>query len=206
MGAIPTYFMRMVLPALLGALLWILTRPSRQRRLGKLGYVPGPYREGALLILFMFLSGLLWLTLTPPDLGHFFRTGQWLFSPGVPFQGGINLIPVVESWRLFLFYLEKGMWSAILINFPGNIIMFIPIGFFAGILSDKPRWWKGTLMAFALSLFIETAQLFVARGTDVDDLILNTLGGLMGHGLFLLFRRYIPGFVEGCARNWKGSV
>ncbi len=206
MGAILTYFARMILPSLLGALLWTVTRSCRSRRLEKSGYVAGPYREGALLLFFMFLSGLLWLTLTPPDLGHFLRTGQWLFLPGVPFQGGINLIPVVESWRLFLFYLEKGMWSAILINFPGNIVMFIPIGLFAGLLSDKPRWWKGTLWAFALSFFIETTQLFVARGTDVDDLILNTIGGLVGHGLFLLLRRSVPGFVNGCARNRKGSV
>lgn len=206
MGAIPTYFARMILPALLGALLWAVTRTCRSRRLEKAGYAAGPYREGALLLSFMFLSGLFWLTLTPPDLGYFLRTGQWLFPPGVPFQGGINLVPVVESWRLFLFYLEKGMWSAILINFPGNIVMFIPIGLFAGLLSDKPRWWKGTLWAFALSFFIETAQLFVARGTDVDDLILNTIGGLAGHGLFLLLRRSVPGFVNGCTRNRKGSV
>lgn len=206
MSAIPTYFARMVFPALLGALCWAATRSWRRRRLEKLGYMPGPYREGAVLILFMFLNGLLWLTLTPPDLGYFLRTGRWLFPPGVPFQGGINLIPVLESWRLFCFYLEKGMWSAILINFPGNIIMFMPIGFFAGLLSDKPRWWKGTLWAFSLSLFVETAQLFVARGTDVDDLILNTIGGLAGHALFWLTCRWAPGLVKRCVRNWKGSV
>lgn len=206
MGPIPTYFVRMILPALLGALCWALTRPWRRRRLEKLGYLPGPYREGAVLVLFMFLAGLLWLTLTPPDMGYFLRTGRWMYPPGVPFQGGINLVPVAESWRLFRFYLDKGMWSAILINFPGNIIMFLPIGFFAGLLSDKPRWWKGTVYAFVLSFFIETVQLFVARGTDVDDLILNTLGGLAGHALFLLVRRWAPGFVNGCVRNRKGSA
>lgn len=206
MGAISTYFVRMVLPALLGALCWAMTRPLRRGWRKKRGYLPGPYREGAVLVLFMFLSGLLWLTLTPPDLGYFLRTGRWMYPPGIPFQGGINLIPVAESWRLFRFYLEKGMWSAILINFPGNIVMFMPIGFLGGLLSDKPRWWKGTLWAFALSLFIETAQLFVARGTDVDDLILNTLGGLVGHALFLLVRQFAPGLVKGCAQNRKGCA
>lgn len=205
MGDIPTYFLRMVPPALLGALCWLLTRPWRRRRRDRRGYGPGPYREGALLVLFMFLSGLLWLTLTPPDLGYFLRTGRWMYPPGVPFQGGINLKPLVESWRLFRFYWSRGMWSAIAVNFPGNIIMFMPVGFFGGLLSDEPRWWKGTLWAFALSLFIETAQLFVARGTDIDDLILNTLGGLAGHALFLLIRRVAPLWVAGCAQNRKGS-
>lgn len=158
-----------------------------------------------MLLLFMFVSGLLWLTLTPPDLGYFLRTGRWLYPPGIPFQGGINLIPGLESLRLLRFYVEKGMWSAILINFPGNIIMFMPIGFFAGLLSDKPRWWKGTGWAFLLSLFIEVFQLFVARGTDVDDLILNTLGGLLGYALFLGVRKMAPGTVRLCAKYREGS-
>ena len=76
----------------------------------------------------------------------------------------------------------------------------MPIGLFAGLLADKPRWWKGTLWAFGLSLFIEFFQLFVSRGTDVDDLILNTLGGLLGHGVFLLLRRVSPALVRRCAK------
>lgn len=198
MSTIFRYLLRMVLPAIAGALLWGLTYPWRRQRRTKKGRQAGLWREGALLLLFMFVSGLLWLTLTPPDLEYFFQTGRWLYSPGVPFQGGVNLIPVVESWRLFRFYLEKGMWSAIWVNFPGNIIMFMPIGFFAGLLGDKPRWWKGGGWAFLLSLFIEVSQLFVARGTDVDDLILNTLGGLAGYGLYLLVFCLAPALTERC--------
>lgn len=82
--------------------------------------------------------------------------------------------------------------------------MFLPIGFFAALLSDKPRWWKGPLEAFGLSLFIEFFQLFVSRGTDVDDLILNTLGGLLGHWVFLLLQWSYPGFVQKCARQKRG--
>lgn len=79
--------------------------------------------------------------------------------------------------------------------------MFLPIGFFAALLSDKPRWWKGTLWTFGVSLFIEVFQLFVSRGTDVDDLILNTLGGLLGHWVFLLLRWSCPEMVQKCARQ-----
>lgn len=156
---------------------------------------PGPYREGALLLFDMFLAGLLVLVLTPP--------AGWAYSG--PFQGTVNLIPIRESVRLFRFYLEHGMWTAIWVNFPGNILMFMPIGFFAGLLSDRPRWWKGTLWTFVLSLFIETAQLFVCRGTDVDDLVLNTLGGLLGYGCFRLLERLSPEFIRQCAKTQKGS-
>lgn len=156
---------------------------------------PGPYREGALLLFDMFLAGLLVLVLTPP--------AGWAYSG--PFQGTVNLIPIRESVRLFRFYLEHGMWTAIWVNFPGNILMFMPIGFFASLLSDRPRWWKGTLWTFVLSLFIETAQLFVCRGTDVDDLVLNTLGGLLGYGCFRLLERLSPEFIRQCAKTQKGS-
>lgn len=153
-------------------------------------------REGIWLFLFMFLAGLLFLTLTPPK--------GWAYNG--PFQGTVNLIPLLESVRLFCFYLKNRMWTALLVNFLGNIVMFMPIGFFAGLLSDRPSWWKGTLWTFALSLFIELSQLFACRGTDVDDLILNTLGGVMGYWLFLLLRRVNPGFVGRCAKGRKGSV
>lgn len=206
MDAVAAYVVKMALPACAGALLWAVTRPWRRCRLEKCGKEAGPCREGALLLLFMFLFGLLWLTLTPPDLEYFLRTGQWLSPPGIPLRDRVNLVPLTESLRLFRFYWEREMWNAILVNFPGNIVMFLPIGFFAGLFSDKPRWWKGTLWAFALSLFIETAQLFVSRGTDIDDLILNTLGGLLGYGLFSLLRRADPGLVRRCAKQRKGSA
>lgn len=187
------YLIRMATAALVGALFWGLTYPVRKHREGP---NRGPCREGALLFLLMFLVGLLFLTLTPPV--------GWNYEG--PFQGTVNLIPLRDGIRLFRFYYENQMWTALLVNFLGNIIMFVPIGFFAGLLLDRPRWWKGALCAFGLSLFIETAQLFVCRGTDVDDLILNTLGGLAGHWLFLLLRRTTPSFVGRCAKGRKGSA
>jgi len=158
----------------------------------------------ALLLLFMFVAGLLAITLTPAGFWPAILQGRPPRLPE-PFQGGINLIPFHRSWELFQYYLHHGLWEAIFINFPGNIVVFLPIGFFAGLLSDKPRWWKGTLWAFGFSLFVEVFQLFVSRGTDVDDLILNTLGGLLGHGVFLLLRRVCPGVVKKCAKE-KGSA
>ena len=44
------------------------------------------------------------------------------------------------------------------------------------------------LSGFSLSLLIEASQLLNNRRTDVDDLILNTLGALLGYCLFLLLR------------------
>jgi len=183
----------MCFPALIGALLWGLSLPWRRGQRRKKALQAGSLREVGLLLFFMFLSGLLWLTLTPPDLDYFLRTGTWLYGP---FEGDINLVPVIESLRLFRFYWEHEMWGAILVNFPGNVMMFIPIGFFIGLLSDKPAWWKSTLLTGGCSLFIEVFQLFVSRGTDIDDLILNTFGGLCGYWVFCLLRYAAPRFTE----------
>lgn len=200
MDAILSYLVQMCLPALVGALLWAVTRGFRQKRLVAKGMYAGSLREGALLLFFMFLAGLLALTLTPAGFWDAVLHGRRPFFPG-PFRGGINIVPFRRSWELFRYYHAHGFWSSILINFPGNILMFLPIGFFAALLSDKPRWWKETLWTFGVSLFIEVFQLFVSRGTDVDDLILNTIGGLVGHWFFLIFRWVFPGVVQKCAKQ-----
>lgn len=199
MGEITSYLIQMALPALVGALLWAVTRPWRCRRLAKKGRRPGPYREGALLLFFMFLMGLFALTLTPVGYWDAVLAGRIPQLPP-PFQGGVNLIPLRKSWQLLRYYVHNHLWAAVWVNFPGNIIMFMPVGFFAGLLSDKPRWWKGTLLTAGVSLCIEIFQLFVSRGTDVDDLILNTLGGLLGHLAFRAFHRLFTDVTTKCGK------
>ena len=199
MRAIASYLIQMAFPALAGALLWAASRPRRRRRLALHGQRAGSAREGALLVCFMFTAGLLALTLTPTGFWTSILRGERPQLPQ-PFQGGVYLIPLRRSWELLCFYVRHDLWDAVWINFPGNILMFAPIGLFAGLFSDRPRWWKGTLWALGLSLFIELFQLLVSRGTDVDDLILNALGGLLGHGMFLLLRRVNPGFVRRCEK------
>ena len=199
METILSYLIQMLLPALFGALLWLVTRPLRRRRLTAAGRLAGPWREGALLLLYLFLGGLLALTLTPAGFWSSILRGERPHMPPA-FRGGINLTPVRQSWALLRYYIRHGLWDAFWVNFPGNILMFVPIGLFAGLLMDKPRWWKGTLLSLGLSFFIEFFQLFVSRGTDVDDLILNTLGGLLGHGVFRLLRKTSPALVRRCAK------
>lgn len=196
MGFILSYLAQMALPAAFGALLWRLTCPLRERSLSRKQLSAGPYRERAILIFFVYLSVLLGLTLTPHGFWLSILRGQRPVLPD-PFQGGVNLIPFRAGWYLLSYYMRNGLWTAFWVNYPGNVVMFLPMGFFASLLSDKPRWWKGTLLAFSMSVFIEVFQLFVSRGTDIDDVILNTLGGLLGHLLFVLLKNLEPKFVRG---------
>ncbi len=88
--------------------------------------------------------------------------------------GTINLVPFV-------------VWSARSghgMNFWGNILFFIPLGTLMVFLSYSCRKLHRALLAGAgISFLIEVLQLFSNRSTDIDDIILNTLGALLGYVL-----------------------
>ena len=66
--------------------------------------------------------------------------------------------------------------------------MFLPFGFLLPVLWQSCRSWKTTTLAgFATSALIELLQLFCFRATDVDDLLMNTLGAFLGYLLAWVF-------------------
>ena len=91
---------------------------------------------------------------------------------GVPiFDPVLNFIPLSSGIEI----------STIL-----NIIFFMPFGFLLPTLWNKFRKFIPTVFAgFIFSLIIEVGQLFTIHATDVDDLIMNTLGTILG---FILFK------------------
>ena len=69
-----------------------------------------------------------------------------------------------------------------------NAVMFAPLGFLLPVLWRGCRKWSVTTLAgFLLSLTIEILQMFCFRATDVDDLLMNTLGAFLGYFLAWLF-------------------
>lgn len=71
-----------------------------------------------------------------------------------------------------------------------NIVMFIPLGFLVPLIWKKAgTLWDIILTGCAFSLLIELGQLLSSRGTDVDDLITNTLGAVVGFLLYKVWNR-----------------
>ena len=74
-----------------------------------------------------------------------------------------------------------------------NVILFVPFGFMIPVLWEKYNSMKETVTAgFCLSLMIELLQLLTYRATDINDLIANTLGTLLGYFVFRMLACYIP--------------
>jgi len=77
-------------------------------------------------------------------------------------------------------------------NIWANIAMFIPIGFILFFFQQNQKPAKIILQTLVFSLTIETIQFIFGLGiTDIDDLILNTMGGSLGVGIFILFRLFL---------------
>lgn len=65
-----------------------------------------------------------------------------------------------------------------------NVIAFLPLGFLVPIFFDKFRSFRGALvLGLVCSLFLELAQMFTYRLSDINDLITNTLGAVLGYRL-----------------------
>ena len=114
----------------------------------------------------------------------------------------INIIPFRVFRDNYYAITELNYWQPFIINFLGNICIFMPIGFMIPLLWTRfNRLWKVSLIGFGISFFIEITQLTQARSTDIDDLWLNTLGSMLGYKLYCLTRSFYPRFVALLARN-----
>ncbi|MDE7253713.1 MAG: VanZ family protein [Acetatifactor sp.] len=98
---------------------------------------------------------------------------------GIPTVGtfkvnfSFNLIPLIDIVNSPLEYIKNTIL---------NIILFMPLGFLVPAIWKKYRSIKTMfLMGFALSVCIEILQIFTFRLTDIDDLITNTAGTVLGY-------------------------
>ena len=122
-----------------------------------------------------------------------------------------NLTPFLEIKRYIFFSKQIGI-RGVLLNLYGNIIGFMPFGFILGVISSRCRehWYYAVICTYLLSYSIEMIQLITRAGScDVDDIILNTLGGTIGYLVFLYVQhrramRYIKRYREK-QRRYRGS-
>ena len=106
-------------------------------------------------------------------------------SPDARASYSYNLVPFKEI-RRFIVYRDILGYRAVFLNIFGNVAAFLPFGFFLPeIWRQVGRWYTMIVLSFTTSLCIELMQLVTKVGSfDVDDLLLNTIGGYLGYLLF----------------------
>ncbi len=99
----------------------------------------------------------------------------------------------------FITYRDVLGTAAAAVNILGNIAAFMPFGILIPLIWRKlDKWYAVLVLSFALSLTVETLQLVTRVGSfDVDDLLLNTIGGILG---FLVYR-----LARGVYRRYSGT-
>ncbi len=96
-----------------------------------------------------------------------------------------NLQPFLEIRRYLANWRIMGI-RLTLLNLAGNIVGFMPFGALLPVLSRSARkLWKVGLLSLEVSALVEISQFLLQVGCfDVDDMILNTLGGALGYAVF----------------------
>lgn len=120
---------------------------------------------------FIFLY-CVYLVLETTGIGTIWEIGLY---PGMKLQEEINLIPFRDGISL----------SMIL-----NVVMFMPLGFLLPLLwKEYQSLVRTAIIGFCFSCGIEFCQLFNRRVSDVDDLLMNTLGAILGWLIWIVFSR-----------------
>lgn len=101
-----------------------------------------------------------------------------------------NLVPF-HTLSIYLANLGSWFWMR---NLLGNLALLLPLGLLGPIaLPALDRWWRIAFLALLVSTAIELTQLLVPdRSADIDDVILNVLGALLGYGILKAGRRISP--------------
>lgn len=112
------------------------------------------------------------------------------------YLSGTNLVPFKEILR---YSIGSENFNRQVI---GNIILFIPLGFFFTYYTRIKKIGSITIIAALISFTIETVQKYIGRSFDIDDIILNVVGGIIGFLIYVgldAIKKKLPDVFR---RNW----
>ncbi len=104
-----------------------------------------------------------------------------------------NFIPFKEIFR---YRLGSRLF---LKNVLGNVVLFLPFGFFTSYYLNPKKSYSVIILTLIASISIETVQLVIGRVFDVDDIILNLIGGIIGYLGYCFLRNIgnkLPNFMK----------
>nr|WP_244163254.1 VanZ family protein [Paenibacillus pectinilyticus] len=112
-----------------------------------------------------------------------------IFSPNRTNYRSLDVIPFNTIYS----YLSGELHVSpiiVMTNILGNIILFMPLGLYVQLLKKDKRLSISMLIVFLVSLLVEILQyIFGIGATDIDDIILNSLGGFIGIYVYKVLSR-----------------
>jgi len=146
----------------------------------KIGYKLSIEHIVIVYIFVYYLTGVVSFTGVPSIMDIVYN------SYGIITPKGLNIPP--DEINLIPFrWISEGVRTYI-----ENMLLFIPLGFMLPCIWKKYKvLWKTALSGITVSLIIELSQLFNRRITDIDDLLMNTLGALIGWAIFRLLKVHL---------------
>lgn len=118
---------------------------------------------------------------------------QLLTSTELNNNGGLNIVPFTEIFRY------KIGSPLFMYNVIGNIAIFIPFGYFVSGYVKASRVSHILLISLITSLTVELVQLQIGRSFDIDDIILNVSGSVIGFLFFIgltAIKKHLPRFFQ----------
>lgn len=158
--------------------IWIIIRSICAIRYKKLSLK----REAHLLLVYICIVVVVRFTFCP------FGTVNGQIQPLV--FDSTKLLPLKVNLIPFIYLFDYPTMRETLLNLIGNTAMFIPLGIvWPAVFKKLDTPLKAILAGFCTSLAIEIIQLpFYDRTSDIDDLVLNTVGYIIGYGIYSLVR------------------
>ncbi|MEK4424220.1 VanZ family protein [Solibacillus sp. FSL K6-1523] len=142
-------------------------------------------RELVMLLFFLYSVSIFSQTIIPD---FYIVNGQIVLDTASPYMRG-NFMPL-QTIHLYYDLLNSPLSNIAFYNLAGNIILFIPFGFFIPLLFKKCRGWlRMHVVALGIPLFIECTQYFIGRSIDVDDVLLNAIAIIIGFILYKILQR-----------------
>lgn len=109
---------------------------------------------------------------------------------------GNNLVPFKEIMR---YQIGSRLFIK---NVIGNIVLFIPYGIFVSLYAKLDKLFHSLGLVMFASVIVETTQLMIGRVFDIDDIILNIIGGLIGYGIYRIMDRIGDSLPKVFKRTW----
>lgn len=109
------------------------------------------------------------------------------------YMNGTNLVPFREMFR---YPVGSENFNRQVV---GNILLFMPFGFFATYYTKIKKISSISFMSILVSLTIEVVQKYIGRSFDVDDIILNVVGGILGFLVYIgldAIRKKLPSIFQ----------